>query len=105
MGRNERSQAMERLKIIPDEEERLILATGRYLGEGFDDARLDTLFRALPISWRGTVTQFAGRLHRNYERKKEVVIYDYVDDLVPMLVGMFAKRKKSYRAIGYEVSE
>jgi superfamily II DNA or RNA helicase len=96
---------MERLKAIPEEEERLILATGRYLGEGFDDARLDTLFLALPISWRGTVAQYAGRLHRNYDRKKEVVIYDYVDDLAPMLAGMFGKRRKGYRAIGYDVNE
>ncbi len=105
MGRKQRAEVMERLKAIPEEEERLILATGRYLGEGFDDARLDTLFLALPISWRGTVAQYAGRLHRNYERKKEVVIYDYVDDLVPMLANMFTRRRKGYRAIGYEVSE
>jgi superfamily II DNA or RNA helicase len=105
MGRKRRAEVMERLKAISEDEERLILATGRYLGEGFDDARLDTLFLALPISWRGTVAQYAGRLHRNYGRKKEVVIYDYVDDLEPMLAGMFAKRKKGYRAIGYEVRE
>ena len=74
---------MDQLKNIPENEERLIIATGRYLGEGFDDARLDTLFLALPIAWRGTVAQYAGRLHRNYERKSEVIIYDYVDDQVP----------------------
>ena len=103
MGRNQRALLMEQLKNIPKDEERLIIATGRYLGEGFDDARLDTLFLALPIAWRGTVAQYAGRLHRNYDRKSEVIIYDYVDDQVPVLSGMFGKRKKGYKAIGYGV--
>jgi superfamily II DNA or RNA helicase len=104
MGRKQRDLLMDQLKNIPKGDQRLILATGRYLGEGFDDARLDTLFLALPISWRGIVAQYAGRLHRNYDRKKEVVIYDYVDEQVPMLEGMFVKRKKAYQTIGYEVS-
>jgi len=103
MGRKQRILLMDQLKNIPEDEERLIIATGRYLGEGFDDARLDTLFLALPIAWRGTVAQYAGRLHRNYNRKSEVIIYDYVDDQVPVLAGMFGKRKKGYKAIGYEV--
>lgn len=103
MGRKQRNNIMETLKNISEDEGRLILATGRYLGEGFDDARLDTLFLTLPVSWRGTIAQYAGRLHRNYDRKREVIIYDYVDDQVPMLAGMYAKRKKGYRAIGYEV--
>lgn len=103
MGRKQRFLLMDELKRIPEDEERLIIATGRYLGEGFDDARLDTLFLALPIAWRGTVAQYAGRLHRNYDRKSEVIIYDYVDDQVPVLAGMFGKRKKGYKAIGYEV--
>lgn len=103
MGRKKRILLMEQLKNIPEDEERLIIATGRYLGEGFDDARLDTLFLALPVAWRGTVAQYAGRLHRNYDRKSEVIIYDYVDDQVPVLAGMFGKRKKGYKAIGYEV--
>ena len=103
MGRKQRILLMDQLKNIPEDEERLIIATGRYLGEGFDDARLDTLFLALPIAWRGTVAQYAGRLHRNYDRKSEVIIYDYVDDQVLVLAGMFGKRKKGYKAIGYEV--
>jgi len=103
MGRKQRILLMDELKRIPEDEERLIIATGRYLGEGFDDARLDTLFLALPVAWRGTVAQYAGRLHRNYDRKSEVIIYDYVDDQVPVLAGMFGKRKKGYKAIGYEV--
>jgi superfamily II DNA or RNA helicase len=103
MGRKQRILLMDQLKNIPEDEERLIIATGRDLGEGFDDARLDTLFLALPIAWRGTVAQYAGRLHRNYDRKSEVILYDYVDDQVPVLSGMFGKRKKGYKAIGYEV--
>ena len=70
---------------IPDNEERVLVATGRYLGEGFDDARLDTLFLTMPISWRGTLAQYAGRLHRRHASKRDVVIYDYVDENEPML--------------------
>jgi len=104
LGQKQRNALMEQLKNIPDDDERLIIATGRYLGEGFNDARLDTLFLALPVAWRGTIAQYAGRLHRNYERKKEVIIYDYVDDQVPVLAGMFGKRKKGYKAIGYTLT-
>jgi superfamily II DNA or RNA helicase len=103
LGRKQRSAMMDQLRNIPQDEERLIIATGRYLGEGFDDARLDTLFLGLPIAWRGTVVQYAGRLHRNYELKSEVIIYDYVDEQVPVLAGMFGKRKKANKAIGYKV--
>jgi superfamily II DNA or RNA helicase len=103
MGCKQRNLLMDQLKCIPEDEERLIIATGRYLGEGFDDARLDTLFLALPIAWRGTVAQYAGRLHRNYDRKSEVIIYDYLDEQVSVLAGMFRKRKKAYKAIGYKV--
>jgi superfamily II DNA or RNA helicase len=80
----------------------LVLATGRYIGEGFDDARLDTLFLALPISWKGTLVQYTGRLHRPHPMKTEVRIYDYVDPAVPMLRKMFERRLRAYRAIGYE---
>jgi len=97
----ERHLALEQLASIPDTSERLVLATGRYVGEGFDDARLDTLFLAMPISWKGTLIQYAGRLHRHHPRKTEVRIYDYVDREVPMLVRMFEKRLTTYRAIGY----
>ena len=81
----------------------MLVATGRYLGEGFDDERLDTLFLALPISWRGTLTQYAGRLHRLNAVKQEVIIYDYVDFEVPMLAKMHARRRTGYKAIGYEI--
>jgi superfamily II DNA or RNA helicase len=101
MKAKERMEIGTRLASIPDGEERLVLAIGRYIGEGFDDARLDTLFLAMPISWKGTLVQYAGRLHRLHSRKKEVCIYDYVDREVPVLSRMFEKRLRSYRAIGY----
>jgi superfamily II DNA or RNA helicase len=84
MGQKQRRQIADKIDGIPRNEERLIIATGRYLGEGFDDARLDTLFLALPVSWRGVLAQYAGRLHRLYDLKKEVIIYDYADLEVPM---------------------
>ena len=90
-----------RLAAIPDGEQRILIATGRYIGEGFDDARLDTLFLMLPVSWRGTLIQYTGRLHRLHPGKREVRIYDYVDRAVPMLMRMFEKRLRGYRAIGY----
>lgn len=98
----QRRKVMEQLAAIPDDEERLILATGRYIGEGFDDARLDTLFLALPFSWKGMLVRYAGRLHRLHPGKEEVRVYDYVDGAVPMLAKMHDKRMKGFRAIGYE---
>jgi superfamily II DNA or RNA helicase len=92
MKAKERKQATAALESVPDGEERVIVATGRYLGEGFDDARLDTLFLTMPISWRGTLAQYAGRLHRLHAAKREVVIYDYVDEDEPVLA------KGRYRA-------
>lgn len=103
MGVKQRRAAMNELAAIPAGEERVILATGRYLGEGFDDVRLDTLFLALPISWRGTLAQYAGRLHREHDMKREVVIYDYADLQVPMLERMFRRRLHGYDAIGYHI--
>jgi superfamily II DNA or RNA helicase len=100
-----RRDDLNQLAAIPDNEERLVLATGRYIGEGFDDARLDTLFLALPVSWKGTLIQYAGRLHRLHPDKTEVRIYDYVDRDVPMLARMFEKRLRGYRAIGYSTEE
>jgi len=105
MSTKERRGAREQLAAIPNHEERLVLATGRYIGEGFDDARLDTLFLALPVSWKGTLIQYAGRLHRLHPGKAEVRIFDYVDSGVPMLLRMFEKRLRGYRAIGYARGE
>ena len=91
------------LAAVSPDEERLIIATGRYIGEGFDDVRLDTLFLALPISWRGTLQQYVGRLHRQHEGKDELRVYDYVDQDVPVLMRMYKRRLKGYQAMGYEV--
>lgn len=101
MGAKQRRKVMEQLATIPNEEERLILATGRYIGEGFDDARLDTLFLALPFSWKGMLVQYAGRLHHLHPGKEEVRVYDYVDGSVPMLAKMHDKRMKGFRTMGY----
>jgi superfamily II DNA or RNA helicase/very-short-patch-repair endonuclease len=103
MGRRQLQDARARLAAIPEGEERVVLATGGYLGEGFDDARLDTLFLTLPVSWRGTIAQYAGRLHRLHDSKREVRIYDYADLNVPMLARMFDRRCKGYEAVGYTI--
>jgi very-short-patch-repair endonuclease len=102
-GKKQRQAVSERLATIPRDGRRVILATGRYVGEGFDDPRLDTLFLTLPVSWRGTVAQYAGRLHRLYDGKREVRIYDYADLNVPMLARMFDRRCRGYEAIGYTI--
>lgn len=101
MTAKERREIGARLAAVPDGEERLVLATGRYVGEGFDDRRLDTLVLAMPVSWKGTLVQYTGRLHRLHPRKSEVRIFDYVDREVPVLMRMFERRLRTYRAIGY----
>jgi superfamily II DNA or RNA helicase len=101
MSMRQSRTAAEALATIPAGEERVLVATGRYLGEGFDDARLDTLFLTMPISWRGTLAQYAGRLHRLHATKRDVVIYDYVDGSEPMLARMAVKREAGYRSLGY----
>ena len=88
---------------VSDGDERLILATGRYIGEGFDDARLDTLFLTMPIAWKGTLAQYVGRLHREHNGKKDVLVVDYVDQTVPVLARMAVKRRAGYRALGYMI--
>ena len=103
MGKKQRQALADQLASIPVDEERVLLATGRYVGEGFDDARLDTLFLTLPVSWRGTIAQYAGRLHRLHDGKREVRICDYADLNVPMLSRMFNRRCRGYEAIGYRI--
>lgn len=103
MGLKAMKAIRERLKIIPEDQERVLLATGRFIGEGFDDSRLDTLFLTLPVSWKGTIAQYAGRLHRLNDLKREVRVYDYADLDVPMLSKMFDKRCRGYEAIGYSI--
>ena len=103
MGARQRREVMQRLGEIPDHEERVLVATGRYAGEGFDDARLDTLFLTMPIAWKGTLAQYAGRLHRLHPEKREVVVYDYVDGEVAALRRMAEKRIRGYESLGYTV--
>ena len=97
----EKKTALQHLQAIPPTEPLVIVATGKYIGEGFDYPRLDTLFLVMPISWKGNVAQYAGRLHREYEGKHEVRIYDYVDIHVPLCDSMYRKRLKGYASIGY----
>ncbi len=101
--KSEMAAVTARLASIPEDEPRLLLATGRLIGEGFDDARLDTLFLTLPVSWHGTIAQYVGRLHRSHFRKREVRVLDYADLNVPMLLRMFDRRCRGYEAVGYTV--
>ena len=103
MGRRQTAAVHAAIAAVPGDEPRLILATGRFLGEGYDDARLDTLFLTLPISWRGTLAQYVGRLHRLNELKREVVVYDYADLEVPVLAKMCSRRRTGYKALGYGI--
>ena len=103
MGKKLRRETAAALASVPEDESRIILATGSYIGEGFDDARLDTLFLAMPISWKGTLQQYVGRLHRLHDNKRIVRVYDYVDHYVPMLARMYERRLKGYGTIGYVI--
>ena len=99
----EKQQKMEHLKSIPSSEQFVIVATGKYVGEGFDYARLDTLFLVSPVAWKGIVAQYAGRLHREFEGKQDVQIYDYIDIRIPVCESMYRKRLKGYASIGYRI--
>ena len=99
----EKRQKMEQLQSIPSTEPIVIVATGKYVGEGFDYARLDTLFLVSPVAWKGIVAQYAGRLHREFEGKQDVQIYDYIDIRVPVCESMYRKRLKGYASIGYKI--
>jgi superfamily II DNA or RNA helicase len=103
MGKKQRRSIADALAAVPEGNPRVILATGSYIGEGFDDARLDSLFLAMPISWKGTLQQYVGRLHRLHDAKRVVRVYDYVDSKVLMLARMYARRLKGYSAIGYRI--
>ncbi len=103
MGKKQRRSIAEAIAAVPEDAPRVILATGSYIGEGFDDARLDTLFLAMPISWKGTLQQYVGRLHRLHDAKRVVRVYDYLDSNVLMLARMYARRLKGYSTIGYRI--
>ena len=100
---SERKESLRKIRALEDTDRFVIIATGKLIGEGFDEARLDTLFMAMPIAWKGTIAQYAGRLHRNFDGKEEVLIYDYVDVHIPVLERMYHKRLTAYRSVGYSV--
>jgi len=102
MGAKAKREILNQILSIPANKQLTLITTGKYIGEGFDEPRLDTMFLAMPISWKGTLQQYAGRLHRLYENKNEVQIYDYVDAHVRMLERMYSKRLNGYAAIGYK---
>ncbi len=105
LGKKKMREVLQNLAARSDYERVALIATGRFIGEGFDDARLDTLFLSLPVSWKGTLAQYAGRLHRLHQAKQKVIIYDYTDLNVPVLAKMFERRKKGYKTIGYKVTD
>jgi superfamily II DNA or RNA helicase len=100
-----RKDNLDALLALSRDEQRVVVATGSFIGEGFDDPPLDTLLLAAPISWRGMLAQYVGRLHRQHPGKDEVWVFDYVDSEVPVLAKMFRKRATGYRALGYTEGE
>ena len=105
-GKGTQKQKKEQLEIlnkVPASESLIVLATGKYAGEGFDNPRLDTLMLAMPFSWKGTLAQYCGRLHRNFTGKEEVLIYDYVDFRLPVFDRMYRNRLKGYKQLGYTI--
>ena len=103
MKKKVQKQLRAELLTVGPEESLILIATGQLIGEGFDFPRLDTLFLATPVAWKGVVEQYAGRLNRDYGGKQDVIIYDYVDSHIPMFDNMYGKRLKAYKQIGYEV--
>jgi superfamily II DNA or RNA helicase len=102
MGAKKTKEILKQISETPADKQLTLVATGKFIGEGFDEPRLDTLFLAMPISWKGTLQQYAGRLHRLCKGKNEVQIYDYVDNRVKMLEKMYNKRLTGYASIGYK---
>ena len=99
----QKREQLEKLNSIAQDESLIILATGKYAGEGFDYPRIDTLMLAMPFSWKGTLSQYCGRLHRNFTGKEEVRIYDYVDFRLPVFDHMYQNRLKGYKQLGYTI--
>jgi superfamily II DNA or RNA helicase len=103
MKTKERQAIIDALAELPDEKPHLLLASAQLVGEGFDHAPLDTLILTLPISWEGTLQQYAGRLHREHVAKTDILIHDYIDSEHPQLARMWEKWRRGYRAMGYRV--
>ena len=102
-SKKEHRETLQQMKELQPDESMILIATGKLLGEGFDFPRLDTLIMAMPVAWKGVVEQYAGRLNRDYDGKKKVLIYDYVDSHIPMFDRMYYKRLKAYKQIGYDI--
>lgn len=105
MGLKKTAEKIGAVKSVKDSEPFIIVSIGSFIGEGFDEPRLDTLFLAMPVSWKGTLQQYTGRLHRESCNKKDVLVYDYIDLHVKMLDNMYHKRLKAYALIGYKAKE
>ena len=105
LSRKQRATLLNALENLPPDAPRVLLATGKLVGEGFDHPPLDTLVLAMPISWKGTLQQYAGRLHREHSGKTDVRIIDFVDTYHPALMRMWTKRQRGYRAMGYRIPE
>ncbi len=105
MSKKQRANLVTEIDGLPPDAPRLLLATGRLVGEGFDHPPLDTLVLAMPVSWKGTLQQYAGRLHREHAAKTDVRIIDFVDTAHPALLRMWEKRQRGYRAMGYRIAE
>lgn len=105
MGKKKTKEIQEIIKEADkNHTSRIILATSSSIGEGFDDSRLDTLFLTMPVSWKGRIIQYVGRLHREHEGKEKVIVYDYVDNM-KVLEKMYNRRLKGYKIAGYEIIE
>ncbi len=104
MSKQQRATLLAELNALPPDAPRALLATGKLVGEGFDHPPLDTLVLAMPISWKGTLQQYAGRLHREHATKTDVRIIDFVDTGHPALLRMWDKRQRGYRAMGYRIA-
>lgn len=102
-GRMSRKLRAVLLEALPGDAPRVLLTTGRLVGEDFDHPPLDTLMLAMPVSWKGTLQQYAGRLHGEHAGKTDVLIYDYVDAGNPVLERVWDKRQRGYRAMGYRI--
>jgi superfamily II DNA or RNA helicase len=104
MSKKQRASLISDLNNLPQDAPRILLATGKLVGEGFDHPPLDTLVLAMPVSWKGTLQQYAGRLHREHATKTDVRILDFVDTGHPALLRMWDKRQRGYRALGYRIA-
>jgi len=105
MSRKQRATLIAELDALPPDAPRILLATGKLVGEGFDHPPLDTLVLAMPVSWKGTLQQYAGRLHREHANKASVRIIDFVDAGHSALLRMWDKRQRGYRTMGYRIAE